>query len=553
MWSKLERYVNTDCLGFNSAVRILITVLLLLTLVSCGGGGGGGTTPEADQTGSGTIGPAGGTASDAGGASVVIPAGALASLTLIEVSSYQDLDSCLKPAGPVPAYLGGAMFGPLGTQFLAPVTVTIPCSRDLNPGSQFPLFIWDETELAWAQSAFVATVAADGKSFSAPVTHFSVFAGFGPVNKGLFGDIDEQLCAGGDPSVVLPDFVDMFEQDIARVGDQGIYQSSCMEVTGIDFDIGIEIERVWASDFIRKGETADESIMFVYTAECGTGTTAGGYIDATVVIYYQCSAPALTVSADPAKVDHLESSTVMATLKCGQLPFPRQTIQFERVGDGDIIPDQSVTNPAGQAQTLYNAPDHDGQATVKAYYDACAGEDNSQTVQSDALISVGDSWTGSMTVEFSHPLPDAPLLEFADLLTINFSFNIDEGVISGTGTGTHEVEITPGDTCELASLSAPPFDFTVTGTATQQTLELAVVPDGLIPLNFVIICHTQSGDLVFPYPPYGAFEGSILSTHVLPSLTRENNATASESGSEDWGEALPMYYSYTVTISDGSQ
>jgi hypothetical protein len=505
------------------------------------------------MTESGTIGTAGGTTSDPGGASVVIPAGALESETTIEVSTYRDAGSCPKPAGPVPGYLGGAKFGPQGTEFLAPVTVTIPCSRDLTPGSRFPLFIWDETELAWLQTEFIATVAADGKSFSAPVTHFSLFGGFGPGNGGLFDDIDYQLCTGGDPSSVLTDFVETFERDIAQVGDKGIYENNCKEVTGIDFDAGIEIEGVWVSDFIRKGETADESIMFVYTAECGTGATAGGYVDATIVIYYECSAPTLSSSAAPASVDHGESSTVMATLRCGELPYPGQTIQLECFGNGDITSDQSVTNPAGQAQTMYNAPNNDGQATVSAYYDACEGEDNAQTVQSDAVITVGGSWTGTMTVEFSHPLPDAPLLEFADVLTVNFSFDIEEGVISGTGTGVHNVDITPGDTCEQASLSAPPFDFTVTGTATEQTLQLAVVPDGLMPLSFVILCHTNSGDLEFQYPPYGAMEGSIFSTRIFASISHESNATDSGSGSEDWGEGLPMFYSYTVTVSDESR
>ena len=161
-------------------MAFLVAVQIFLTLVTCRGGGGGGTAPEADKSEPGTIGAAGGTAGDPGGASVVIPAGALASETAIQVSTYRDDGSSPQPVGPVPGYLGGALYGPQGIEFLVPVTVTIPSSRDLTPGSRFPLFVWDEAELAWMQTAFIATVAADGKSFSAPVTHFFVFAGFGP-------------------------------------------------------------------------------------------------------------------------------------------------------------------------------------------------------------------------------------------------------------------------------------------------------------------------------------------------------------------------------------
>jgi len=59
--------------------------------------------------------------------------------------------------------------------------------------------------------------------------------------------------------------------------------------------------------------------------------------------------------------------------------------------------------------------------------------------------------------------------------------------------------------------------------------------------------------LPLPYPPYGALEGSIITTHINVTLPRENNAFAADSGSEDWGEGLPMFYSYTVTVWDESK
>jgi len=532
---------------FSSAVVLAILVFfVILVVASCGSDDA--TTPAGNSN---TIGPGGGTATAPGGAKVTIPAGALAADTEIEVATYSSGDSCPNPTGPVPGFFGGAMFGPPGLQFAIPVSVTIPCNRDLSPGNQFPLFVWDDVASAWAQTDFIATVASDGKSFSAPVTHFSIFGGFGDGSGGLFGDIDAQLCASGDPASVMGDFINAFKRDIADVGDQGIFDNQCKEVTGIDFDIGLEIDGNRVNDFVREGETADESIMFVHISDCVSGNSAGGYIDATIVIYYECTAPEILATAAPSQVERGGSSTVTATLKCGPAPYPGQTILFECSGDGEINTDQATTASAGQAETTFHAPDHNGEATVTAYYDACDDGPNALTVQAGAKITVGSSWTGTMTVNFSHPLPAPPLLEFADLLTIEFGFDIDEGIISGTGTGTHAIQITPGAPCVQTSLAAPPHPFLVTGTATEQTLQLMVVPDGLMPVNFVLTCYyPHSPPLPVPYPPYGALEGSILTSYIDVSLPRENNATATDSGSADWGEGLPMYYSYWVMVAE---
>ena len=63
----------------------------------------------------------------------------------------------------------------------------------MTAGSQFPLCVWDDFESSWAQTDIIATVAPDGSSFSASVTHFSIFGGFAGGNDGLLGDIDEGI------------------------------------------------------------------------------------------------------------------------------------------------------------------------------------------------------------------------------------------------------------------------------------------------------------------------------------------------------------------------
>ncbi len=52
---------------------------------------------------------------------------------------------------------------------------------------------------------------------------------------------------------------------------------------------------------------------------------------------------------------------------------------------------------------------------------------------------------------------------------------------------------------------------------------------------------------------FGDIDEGIITSHINVTLPRENNAFAADSGSEDWGEGLPMFYSYTVTVCNESK
>ena len=100
-------------------------ILILLLAVSFHGCGGSDDGSPVD-TDDGLIGPDGGIVTDPGGASVTIPAGALDAATDISVRTLlgkSDLPSDSQPFLPM---LGGAEFGPSGTDFNLPVTLTIP-------------------------------------------------------------------------------------------------------------------------------------------------------------------------------------------------------------------------------------------------------------------------------------------------------------------------------------------------------------------------------------------------------------------------------------------
>jgi hypothetical protein len=125
---------------------------------------------DATQSATMEVGPAGGQVS-AGAASVSIPAGTLTSTVSITVTSTS------APA-PADATTVGTpyLFGPEGTQFAQPVTVTLAFSSGLLPagttGSDVVIYT---APLGGTSYTALPTTLADASHVQAPTTHFSVF------------------------------------------------------------------------------------------------------------------------------------------------------------------------------------------------------------------------------------------------------------------------------------------------------------------------------------------------------------------------------------------
>ncbi|MEP7300675.1 MAG: hypothetical protein ABI699_04040 [Caldimonas sp.] len=149
------------------ALRYLVPVLLaLVTAAGCGGGDGGGApAPVVPQT----IGVAGGTVSG-GGASVTVPAGALAAATPIAIEA----SSVGAPALPAGVTVAGSMFAftPHGTSFLLPVTVSIPADPARVPAGQTGSLYKTDAAGAWQT---VAAASFSGGLATAQVASFSWF------------------------------------------------------------------------------------------------------------------------------------------------------------------------------------------------------------------------------------------------------------------------------------------------------------------------------------------------------------------------------------------
>jgi hypothetical protein len=145
---------------------------LLLGLSACGGEGGdeesGGPPPPPPPPPAGTIGASGGTVSGPNGARIEIPAGALATNTVISIEQT----SANAPALPTGFTASGQTFAflPHGTTFAVPVTVTLPFDAVSVPAGTVPGLYKTNAQNQWEPIAN-ATVSAG--TVTAQITSFS--------------------------------------------------------------------------------------------------------------------------------------------------------------------------------------------------------------------------------------------------------------------------------------------------------------------------------------------------------------------------------------------
>jgi len=100
------------------------------------------------------------------------------------VSTPITLTAASIPAGQIPqptttastTVQSAGQFGPSGTVFTQPVTITFPLPSSQTPGRTFALMQLNEQTGTYTNSGFTATVDATGTRASSPVTHFTIYA-----------------------------------------------------------------------------------------------------------------------------------------------------------------------------------------------------------------------------------------------------------------------------------------------------------------------------------------------------------------------------------------
>ena len=530
-----------------AATLVLLLALLAMLVVSfsCsddkstdGGGGGGDVT---------TIGPAGGTVTDADGAKVVIPAGALSTDVRITVDTHTD-ESTLPCGLGVIEFCGAVDFGPDGQEFALPVTITIPAPEPLVPGSRFPLFYYDDVNDRWVQSASIATVAADGLSYSGQIDHFSDWTGGGVGPGGLFDDFEDDFGDGSNAEGAFDLYKIYFMQNIADIGEKGIRDGQCHEVVGIHFDLTYQVNGSAGSLFDNVGQTTGNVFMVDYQLDRVTVST-DTWFDLFVTVFYKCS-PDFTMAADPGQIDVDEQSTVSATLTCDGQPMPGRNVTFEvTAGLGTISPSSATTGGDGKAQTTFTASD-EGREAVFGSYVACQGKAGQETLQHSASIDIGSSWSGTMNLTFQHS-GDGVAWVWSDALTVNFTLQIEENTITGTGSGSQSqsVYMVDSDVCSVSGQWAPGFTVSVSGTKTGEYFDFQVVPSTLS-VGFNVHCESDP-PIDYPVIAYANLVASVMGQDIFLHVLASDGATDSGSGSEGFGEDPPVNYTYSLTMHNG--
>jgi uncharacterized delta-60 repeat protein len=146
----------------------LASAALLLALAACGGGGDAQPPPPAPVPAGTPIGPAGGTVT-IGGATLTIPAGALSRSMIITATSSSSTAGL-----PEAATIEGLVFdfGPNGTTFTSPVTLTLPLPTAPAANERAVISYLDPATNQWVN--LYSTVSAG--QISAQVSHFTSFA-----------------------------------------------------------------------------------------------------------------------------------------------------------------------------------------------------------------------------------------------------------------------------------------------------------------------------------------------------------------------------------------
>lgn len=154
--------------GTKRTTLAALALSLATLLAACGGGGGGGGGGQQSLS---MVGAAGGTVAGPNGAEVVIPQGALAADTPIEVTQ----SASGAPATPPDFLPFGQVFAftPHGASFAQPVTVTVPLDPAQVPAGATPVLY--KTTAGHAEWEPVPDAVFSAGTASAQVTSFSFF------------------------------------------------------------------------------------------------------------------------------------------------------------------------------------------------------------------------------------------------------------------------------------------------------------------------------------------------------------------------------------------
>lgn len=367
------------------------------------------------------------TITDDGGAYAIIPADAPVDGQTVAVGTLSSLAG-LPPTGDPAAFSGGIVLEPHGAVFDTPVTIAIPLTQQQTPGRELRLYYWDGAGEAWQETDFFAVVGADGWTASGEVTHFSYYilqpSQIEAQLDGIFGDIEQIVTDvtfdGGDLATVTgAAFLDVVAHVNARfrLGDllpmdlpvpNGY---NCYTPVGlyIQFDHGGApgIPRTLVEEI---GDTKNVEFRIDYLRDVDVYVKEGDLENQllgslAVNTYWRSTPPSLALTSSRSKLWGGDSSSLTATLMCGDHAMKGQPVEFSLSAgtrSGSFDPGSDDTDGAGRAETVFTAGEAADKATVvEAYYQwSNQHGDVHLTLTGAAEIAVG-ALTGTWTVRGS--------------------------------------------------------------------------------------------------------------------------------------------------------
>ncbi|HPI72065.1 MAG TPA: hypothetical protein PK843_08660 [bacterium] len=500
------------------------------------------------------IGAAGGKVEDSYGASITIPANALTANKIISVRTIH--------ADSIPEIWQSSMVAniieclPSGTSFQQPVAIILPVTSGLmfQPGDSAHLCIFNPDSAAWEVTSIPAVVMPDGRHLRAQVTHFSGFGTDAPGSFGGEGNSFSDIHHSIDLTTAAQGWAYHFMQGYGPIGEKKRIRDCCFQLQNVVFNF----------NFVSPSYSDHYTIVYGEQASCDRtekithdeGTPADGYhmrVDGTGC-WVVCD-PDFALAAARTHFfvpdDKGKTAEITATVRCGTGPganFTNKEVALVmKSGPGRVDPPTAQTDGQGVARGSYTV-ERRGVAVIQGEVKSCPSQ-KTMTTRRTVSVTIDSLLPDHIyaNVDIHHGGENMPWT-FHDKVEMMLIIDIDQdNVTLKGGEGSHYATCTASDAeCSIIGLSAPAF--TPTGTVTKSGNMLAVAFNpNLATIFFTYQCDFGGGDgfsrLV---PAYSFLVSSIIAKNVRGAVKMELGSFIEGSGSESFGEDLPLDYEFEI-------
>ncbi|MCK6544784.1 hypothetical protein L6R52_02880 [Myxococcota bacterium] len=494
-------------------------------------------------------GPPVGTFEFPGGVTLVIPEGALDAPVELSVTGHSNAE--LIPAEMRSTFVpldAAVVLEPDGLELARPATLRFTSDTIRVPTSTVAVLTWSKSEDTWIDDGTVGVVGADGHQISVEITHFS-----GRGSSGLEGFLTPHA---SNPDRFFEEWIAHVQSIAPDLGEGDFIDACCMVVRTLEYEM-----RYWDAegdriDRSRRDGSAEPGDRIERYESRSPGSWSNPHWWLSAEVHHRYERPFLDVDPVNDSLCYDEPRRrvgYVVDMTCaGKSTFPAgQTAAIAIEGPGSVNPS---TLPLGRAPGFeYVAPeeiDEEAEVRMTVRYDACDASSDQHLRETVAvtLFPRCVEWHGELELSLDHPWPDDALYSrYRDALTLTIIFEIDDdGVVGGTFGGSRTVDVTPGEGCTLGSLTASDLVGAIEGTLDPTGLHFGLVPD-ITPLTFTMTCDDDS----YPIPEYAFLEVMLIAEHVRIDVPLTDLATDEGSGTEDFGDDVPMYYEWAFVLRKG--